>query len=104
MKILFTYKESLMEKKFEVASVSTRGQITIPQDIREMEQIREGDKMIITYVQGYVVMKKLTGSMVTDFFETMRDIGKHVDWSEIKKTREKDKEVEKGKTAKWTEG
>ena len=91
-----------MEKKFEVASVSTRGQITIPQDIREMEQIREGDKMIITYVQGYVVMKKLTGSMVTDFFEAMGKIGKHVDWSDIKKGRDLDKVAEKAKIEKWS--
>ncbi len=90
-----------MDKKFEVASVSTRGQITIPQDIRETENIKEGDKMIITYVQGYVVMKKLTGSMVTDFFETMGQIGKQVKWSDIKGLREDDEKKEKKKTSKW---
>ena len=30
-----------MDKKFEVANVSTRGQITIPQDIRDTENIKE---------------------------------------------------------------
>lgn len=101
MKVLFSYKGDYMERKFEVTTVSPRGQVTIPQDIRQMERIKEGDKMIVTYVQGYVVMRKMTQRMVQDFFKTMKQIGKHVSMEDIRATRKESEESFQKKTGKW---
>lgn len=47
------------EKLHEVVKVSERGQVTIPSDIREIENIRKGELLEVVYRDGTIIMTKL---------------------------------------------
>lgn len=46
--------------KAEVGKVGSRGQITIPKEIREKEQIEEGDYVVIIEEEGKLTVEKLS--------------------------------------------
>lgn len=46
--------------KMSVATLTSKGQITIPQDIREFLDIKEGDKIEFLIEDNHVVLAPLT--------------------------------------------
>ena len=45
--------------KTEVRKVGERGQVTIPKDIREREDIRGGDKVEVIEKDGEIIIRKI---------------------------------------------
>jgi len=46
-------------EKLEITSISSRGQVVIPQGLREKLQIQEGEKFIVIGEDDTLVLKKL---------------------------------------------
>lgn len=57
----------------EVVKVSTKGQVVIPKEIREALGIRNGDYLVVTERNGYIIMKKLS---VEDVFGEGEELAK----------------------------
>jgi len=57
----------------EVVKVSTKGQVVIPKEIREALGIRNGDYLVVTERNGYIIMKKLS---VEDVFREGEELAK----------------------------
>jgi AbrB family looped-hinge helix DNA binding protein len=74
-------------ESYDITTVTSRGQVTIPQNVREKERIKEGDKILVRDVDGYIVMKKISQDMLQEFFKTMKEVGKHVSMHEIRQMR-----------------
>lgn len=47
-------------QKLEITSMSSRGQIVIPFDIREHLGLREGEKFVVVGEDDTIVLKKIT--------------------------------------------
>jgi len=46
--------------KIEITSMSSRGQVVIPLDIREHLGLREGEKFVVVGEEDTVILKKIT--------------------------------------------
>ena len=46
-------------EKLEITSMSSRGQVVIPFDIREQMGLREGEKFIVVGTEDTIVLKKI---------------------------------------------
>lgn len=46
-------------EKIEITSVSSRGQVVIPQSLRDRLKIKEGEKFIVIGEEDTIVLKKL---------------------------------------------
>lgn len=46
--------------KIEITSMSSRGQVVIPQEIREQLGLREGEKFVVIGEDDTVVLKKIS--------------------------------------------
>ena len=49
-----------------IASITTKGQITIPEEIREKLGLREGDRAIFVIEGERVVIRKVSGEKLSD--------------------------------------
>lgn len=47
-------------EKLEITSMSSRGQVVIPLDIRELLGLREGEKFVVVGEDDTVLLKKIT--------------------------------------------
>ena len=47
-------------EKLEVTSMSSRGQVVIPQDIRKNLSLHEGEKFVVIAEDDTILLKKLT--------------------------------------------
>jgi len=45
----------------DITKITSRGQVVIPQDIREKEGLKEGEKLLVFSVSGTVMLKKVSG-------------------------------------------
>jgi len=79
-------------ENYELTTITSRGQVTIPQSFREKEKIEAGDKLIVRDVDGYIVMRKVSKEMLKGFFDTMEKVGKHMGMKDVRALR---KEAEK---------
>ncbi len=84
-------------EKIEVTSMSSRGQIVIPLDIREELGLKEGEKFIVVGENDTVVLKKIGMPSFKDFdklikktrdFAKEKNIKKEYVEEAIKKARE----------------
>lgn len=69
-----------MEVVEEIVKIGERGQIILPEKIREKEKLRTGDLMMIDYVDGFIPLSKVEKKMdVLDVFaglgEALREKG-----------------------------
>ncbi|MFA6022870.1 MAG: AbrB/MazE/SpoVT family DNA-binding domain-containing protein [Candidatus Pacearchaeota archaeon] len=71
--------------KINIIKVSSKGQIVIPQEMRE--DIKEGDKLIVIQNDNQIILKK------TEHFD--KNIEEDLEFA--KRTREAWKEIEEGK-------
>ncbi|HLC75212.1 MAG TPA: AbrB/MazE/SpoVT family DNA-binding domain-containing protein [Candidatus Nanoarchaeia archaeon] len=86
---------------YEITTITSRGQVTIPQSFREREHIQTGDKLVVKDVNGTIILKKLDKSILKNFFKTMEEVGKHVSQNDIKRLREESESQSHKKTKKW---
>ena len=54
-------------EKLEITSMSSRGQIVIPLDIREQLGLKEGEKFVVVGEDDTVILKKITMSSFKNF-------------------------------------
>ena len=54
-------------EKLEITSMSSRGQVVIPLDIREQLGLKEGEKFVVVGEDDTVILKKITMSSFKNF-------------------------------------
>ena len=57
--------------EIEITKMTSRGQVVIPQDIREKEGMKEGEKFLVVDMDGTILLKRVKniGTKNTDDFE-----------------------------------
>ncbi len=59
-------------EKLEITSMSSRGQVVIPLDIREQLGLKEGEKFIVVGGDDTVILKKVTMSSFKNFDKLLK--------------------------------
>lgn len=59
-------------EKIEITSISSRGQVVIPQNIRDRLGIKEGEKFIVLGQGNTVILKKVESPSFKDFEELIK--------------------------------
>jgi AbrB family looped-hinge helix DNA binding protein len=67
--------------EIELTKISTKGQIVIPQKIRDKLKIKEGETLAISAEKDLLVLKKINNPLEDDL-ETIKEINSA--WKEIK--------------------
>lgn len=57
----------------EVGKIGARGQVTIPKEVRESEDLEPGDHVVIRKVSGRLVIEKLDLDKWSEFVEETRE-------------------------------
>ena len=68
-----------MEKEFDVTKMSSRGQIVIPQELRDRMNLEEGSKFAVVGMEDTIILKKLEPPKWEDFdkaISSLRKFGK----------------------------
>ena len=65
-----------MTEKIEMATVSSRGQVCIPNDIREDLGLEEGSKVIFVLVGDSLIMKKANARTFEEITRPLRESAK----------------------------
>ena len=84
-------------ENIEITSVSSRGQIVIPQSLREKLKIREGEKFVVIGENNTLVLRKLEMPLFKGFDKL---IAKTREFARKNKLQEKDVEQAVKKTRK----
>ncbi|MFQ6135227.1 MAG: AbrB/MazE/SpoVT family DNA-binding domain-containing protein [Nitrososphaerales archaeon] len=58
-----------------VGAVTTKGQVTIPKDIREALGLREGDRVVFSIEGGQAVIRKVTSEKLSEILGRQRPWG-----------------------------
>ncbi|MBS3105772.1 AbrB/MazE/SpoVT family DNA-binding domain-containing protein [Candidatus Woesearchaeota archaeon] len=58
-----------------MTKVTRNYQITVPRDVREMANIKEGDKLVITMEKGEIKMKKFDEDIFKRAFGSWKNAG-----------------------------
>ena len=83
-------------EKLEITSMSSRGQVVIPLDIREQLGLKEGEKFVVVGEDDTVVLKKITMPSFDNFdkllqktmrFAKEKGVTKEDVWDAIKRAR-----------------
>ena len=45
----------------DITKITSRGQVVIPQEIREKEGLKEGEKLLVYDLDGTIILKRLKG-------------------------------------------
>ena len=54
-------------EKTEITSMSSRGQVVIPQNLREKMKLKEGEKFVVFGGNGTILFRKIETSSFRDF-------------------------------------
>lgn len=74
----------------ELVKMSPKGQLVVPQDIRQMEHFRTGDRFIPFAIRGGILFKKLKmPDMKAEFESLSKEIRKQFEREGIKKEEAK---------------
>ncbi|MBI4170547.1 MAG: AbrB/MazE/SpoVT family DNA-binding domain-containing protein [Candidatus Aenigmarchaeota archaeon] len=65
-----------MENEFDVTKMSSRGQVVIPQELREKMHLREGSKFAVVGMQDTIILKKLEPPKWEDFDKAISNLRK----------------------------
>ncbi len=71
----------MSEEKPEIATVSSKGQVTIPSEVREKFGLEEGDKILFFTTEYGIVLKKIGIPTVEEFEKMIEEIDSEVDLS-----------------------
>ncbi len=72
-----------MTDKIEMATVSSRGQICIPNDIREEMNLKEGNKVLFALVGDSLIMKKVTIESFEEITRPLREAKKKIKETDV---------------------
>ncbi len=61
------------DEKPEIATVTSKGQITIPSSLRERYEIGEGDRLLAVPTEHGIVLKKIELPSVEEFRERVEE-------------------------------
>jgi antitoxin PrlF len=67
----------------EIATVTSKGQITIPSSLRERYEIGEGDRLLAVPTEHGIVLKKIELPSVEEFRERVEEREVDMDMDEI---------------------
>ena len=67
--------------EIELTKMSSKGQVVIPQDIREKIGLNEGETLVVSVQDDLIVLKKLENPMKEDDLKTLIEIKEA--WKEI---------------------
>ena len=67
-----------MAEKIEMATVSSRGQICIPNDIRDEMGLREGSKVLFVLTDDSLIMKKVNMQTFEELTKPLREAKKMI--------------------------
>jgi AbrB family looped-hinge helix DNA binding protein len=71
------------DEKPEIATVTSKGQITIPSSLRERYEIGEGDRLLAVPTEHGIVLKKIELPSVEEFRERVGEREKSLEMDEI---------------------
>jgi AbrB family looped-hinge helix DNA binding protein len=71
------------DEKPEIATVTSKGQITIPSSLRERYEIGEGDRLLAVPTEHGIVLKKIKLPSVEEFRERVEERERTLDMDEI---------------------
>ena len=74
-----------MAEKVEMGTVSSRGQICIPSDMRDEMGLKEGNKVLFVLTGDSLIMKKITTQTWTEITKPLKEA--------MKKTETKESDV-----------
>lgn len=63
-----------MEQEFEITKMSSRGQIVIPQELRNKMNLAEGSKFAVVGMRDTIILKKLESPKWEEFDKAMRSL------------------------------
>ena len=63
-----------MDKEFDVTKMSSRGQIVIPQELRERMNLEEGSKFAVVGMEDTIILKKLEPPKWEDFDKAISNL------------------------------
>ncbi|MBI4149288.1 AbrB/MazE/SpoVT family DNA-binding domain-containing protein [Candidatus Woesearchaeota archaeon] len=72
--------------EFEVATIGERGQVVIPQQLREEIGIRKGDKFMVLRRGDMFVFKRLHAPSTADFERMLRKAQEHAKKQELRQS------------------
>lgn len=55
-----------------VGSVTTKGQITIPKEVRERLNLKEGDRVVFVIESGQATMRKASGEKISEILRRQK--------------------------------
>ena len=67
----------------DITKITSRGQVVIPQEIREKEGLREGEKLLVYDLNGTIILKRLEGLEAAKSVEDFEAILKSM-WAKTK--------------------
>lgn len=76
-------------KNIEMTSMSSRGQVVIPQNVRNRMRLREGEKFVVLGDHGTILLKQIEMPKFRDFDKLLK---KTHDFVKLKGITEKDLE------------
>ncbi len=68
---------------FEIGSVSSRGQIAIPTDIRRVLGLEEGTRILFVVENDTILMKKVTADSFANITHPLRQAKKNIKEEEV---------------------
>ena len=71
--------------QMEIAKVSTKGQLVIPQSIRKRLKVKEGNMFAVASCDGTLVLKKIESPLNEEDIRTLRMVDEA--WDDIEKGR-----------------
>ena len=74
-------------EKLEITSLSSRGQVVIPQDIRDQLSLKIGEKFIVLGEDGTIILKRIEMPSFKNFDKLLKKTQK---FAEEKDLKEKD--------------
>ena len=75
-------KEDKMSEIIEIGKVSSRGQICIPNNIREEMNLEEGNKVLFVLQDNSLLMKKVTSETFANITKPLKEEAKRIGFKE----------------------
>ena len=72
-----------MPELIEMGTVSSRGQICIPNDIRENMGLKEGNKVLFVLTDGSLLVKKVNTQTFAEITKPLREAKKKIKEEEV---------------------
>ena len=67
---------NLLNWKMEITSISSRGQVVIPQKVRKKLELKEGEKLIVIGKNNVIVLKKIEMPSFDNFNQLLKETQK----------------------------